>query len=433
MENNIILEEKRYKHNILMFILSFLSMNLISGIVYDTYINYLQEVAIGVSTSFWSYYGYATFIAAIILLFINRFGYKKILLLCPLLSSTALGSILFLNHNFIYEIMTLLVLIAIQLHHAIISPYLASFTRPDNRTYWYSMTYWTGYLGWAITTYLGGLLTVLSFSARTGNTLSWAKEISKHIDLLSPLLKLDYLKSNEDVLLLSFIISLLSFIPVALIRERPCDYGFLEDRPNFNLKNYFIKTKDMMNKYSLAFIAYLAIVNFSMGLFSPYFTIYLNRYLHIDRSTSSLLVALSYLATVVFLVFTPRLSYRFGQIKTLGLSVLMSIPFMIIIPIVGLALFLRSGLANLGGPIESSLPMEIVNQEERTYMSSLTYILAGLMSIVSGSFTGNILFKLDLGYKYGYYIASLMYLLAVGILFKVFLKDYNHMKKDRPN
>lgn len=45
-------EGKRYTWNIWMFIISFTLSNLISGVIYDTYVNYLQEVSRSVATSF---------------------------------------------------------------------------------------------------------------------------------------------------------------------------------------------------------------------------------------------------------------------------------------------------------------------------------------------------------------------------------------------
>ena len=60
-----------------MFIISYALNNLVSGIIYDTYVNYMQEMARSVATSFWAFYGYATFISALMLLLIPKTGYKN--------------------------------------------------------------------------------------------------------------------------------------------------------------------------------------------------------------------------------------------------------------------------------------------------------------------------------------------------------------------
>jgi MFS family permease len=179
-----------------------------------------------------------------------------------------------------------------------------------------------------------------------------------------------------------------------------------------------------------------------MGLFTPYYTVFLNRNLHIDRSTASLLVSISYIAMVIFIMFTPKAVKKLGQIITLAGVVLFSIPFMLIIangdkfgalmiPVVGVSLFMRCGLANLGGPIDSSLSMEVVPKEVRPIMSSIVNLVAGLISIVVGKFTGDYLFVEQSGYKTGYYIAAVLYGIGCIILMIVFMKKYNlYSEKD---
>lgn len=75
------MEERRDKRNIVYFIISYIINNLASGVLYDTFVNYLQEAQTSIATSFWAFYGYATFISAALLLLVPKIGYKKLLLL----------------------------------------------------------------------------------------------------------------------------------------------------------------------------------------------------------------------------------------------------------------------------------------------------------------------------------------------------------------
>ncbi len=431
-------DRKRYIWNISMFIISFTMSNLISGIVYDTYVNYLHEIARPVATSFWSYYGYATFISAIMVLLVRKIGYKLTLLICPVSSFIALISILYFDIPGLYQLMSILVLVGIQLHYAILAPYIATYTNVKNRTLWYSRTYWIGYIGWALTTYLGGYLTVSRFASRTGESFSQAQDLTRFIGEMAPNIKALYINANQDVLLMTAIVAGISIIPVILIREEKIDYySENSEEEKISVKKRFDAfVKALTDKYVLAYLAYWSLINFGMGLFTPYYTVFLNRNLHIDRSTASLLVSISYVAMVLFIIFTPKVVKKLGQIVTLAGVLVLSIPFMLIIangdkfgvwmiPLVGIALFIRSGLANLGGPIDSSLPMEIVTKEQRPVMSSVVNIVAGLMSIASGRFTGKYLFVQQSGYKMGYYLAAILYVIGSIILLKVFMKDYN--------
>ncbi|MDY5474642.1 MAG: hypothetical protein SPG00_06570 [Holdemanella porci] len=58
------MEERRDKRNIVYFIISYVINNLASGVLYDTFVNDLQEAQTYIATSFWAFYGYATFISA---------------------------------------------------------------------------------------------------------------------------------------------------------------------------------------------------------------------------------------------------------------------------------------------------------------------------------------------------------------------------------
>lgn len=432
-------EQKRYLLNIWMFIASFTLSNLMSGVIYDTYVNYLQDVSRGVATSFWSYYGYATFISAMMVLLVNKIGYKWTLFFCPLSSFIALVSVLYVNIPLLYQVTTVLSLIGLQLHYVILAPYLATYTKYGNNTLWYSRTYWIGYIGWAVTTYLGGLFTVFRFSRRAEISYAQAQELTKYLDTLGAELKQAYLTGNRDVLLVTAVIAGISLIPVLLIREKRADRPAGEGHQSLS-SMFHACLHLLVNRYVIAFIAYWALINFGMGLFTPYYTVFLNRNLHIDRSTASLLVSISYLAMVLFIMFTPKVVKRFGQVVALAGVLLLSVPFMLIIangnsfgtvviPVVGVALFMRCGLANLGGPIDSSLPMQIVPEEMRPVMSSMVNVTAGLMSIASGWFTGNYLFVEQTGYKTGYGIAAVLYIIGGIMMLGIFMKKYNQEEK----
>lgn len=427
----------RFKWNIYMFLIGYILINLIRGVVFDSYINYLQEVSPIVAKSFSSYQGVATFLSAIMLLLVNKFGFKRIILLCPTSAVVAISSILLFNNPIIYKSMTIILLVSTQLFIAILPPYLTTYTTLKNRTHWYSRAYWLGYVGWASTTYLGGFATVYRFASRIGKPFSEAKNLTRHIDLFDSHLELSYVAANKDILLITAIIAAIAVIPLLLIKEDKEDY-FVEKVPG---ENIFTKIKQGgLGKDAYVYLVYISIVTFSMGLFAPYFTVFLNRTLHIDRSTASLMLSITYFATVLFIMIGPRFIYKFGHITTLIGTVLLSIPFMLIIangdkfgvytiPVVGIALFLRSGIANMAEPVESALPMETVTKEQRTTMSFMVNIMNGTVNIFAGFFTGKILFVENTGYRYGYYIAAILYLFAMAIMFFYFRPRYDDMSQ----
>ena len=138
---------------------------------------------------------------------------------------------------------------------------------------------------------------------------------------------------------------------------------------------------------------------------------------------------------MIFMLFTPVIVRKFGQVVTLGGVALLSIPFMLIIangnsfgdymvPVVGVALFMRSGLMNLSSPVDSSLSMELVPNNLRAAYASVINFIAGVASVISGLFTGNYLFVTQEGYKTAYYIAAVVYVIACSLLL-VGLRKFN--------
>lgn len=362
-----------------MIIISYFINNCVSGVVYDVYINYLQEIDIDIAKSFWGYYGYSMFISAFIITFINKIGYKKILFLS--VGSCSIG----LFGTFLLQ------------------------------------------SGFFMTTYLGGYATIEFFSRVTNRTYLEAKELSNSLDTMDSLLKSLYVTSMGRVILLLGIISLLGIIPLFFIKENREDYSEIREGNKNFVKDIFNKRREIFNRHSVLYLIYWGLNNFAIGLFVPYYTIYFNRYLNIDKVTTSLLLSLSYIAVVLFMFFTDTIAKLIGKVKILYLSILLAIPFMILVAegnrfgdsriwIIGVALFIRTGIMNLGSPIDSSLAVEVVNEKMVPLYTGIISFITGIAGVLSGQFTGKILFDLPNGYKLGYYLGAGLYFIGALII-----------------
>ncbi len=110
------MEERRDKRNIVYFIISYVINNLASGVLYDTFVNYLQEAQTSIATSFWAFYGYATFISAPLLLLVPKIGYKKSYYFLFTFNGMCLFGAVCMDFTWALYIATLLALTGLQLH-----------------------------------------------------------------------------------------------------------------------------------------------------------------------------------------------------------------------------------------------------------------------------------------------------------------------------
>lgn len=436
------MEEQRDKRNIVYFIISYVINNLASGVLYDTFVNYLQEAQTSIATSFWAFYGYATFISAALLLLVPKIGYKKLLLFCSLSTACAFFGAVCMDFTWALYIATLLALTGVQLHFIMLSPFIACYTEAfkNQEIHWYTRTYYMGYIGYFLATYLGGAFVVKAFSCVANISYAQAQEATRYMTHLSSGLHQSYMDANRMVLFVVGCIALISLIPVLCISEKKSDYQ-MELTPRLSLKEKMNGARQLLlNRYSRAYLLYWALISFAMGLFTSYYTVYLNRNLHIDKATSSLMVSISYVAIVLFMFFTPKCTKKFGKVGTIFLTVMASIPFMLmigngnyfgkyVVPIVGVSLFIRAGLANLSSPVDSALSMDVICKDLRPVYTSVVNFTAGIVSILSGHFTGKILFVHQSGYQQAYFIAAILYAIAGMVLYHG-LHTFNHKESE---
>lgn len=411
--------------------ISYVINNLAGGFLYDTYINFLHEVSPPIAASFWSFYGYATFISAALVLLIPKIGYKKLLIGCAVCTSTAFFSGVSLHTPLFLVLSTVLALTGVQLHFIMLAPFLSVYTESlhGKEIDWYTRTYYMGYIGYLLSTYFGGYAVVKTLSSKLHISYIQAREWTRYVDKMPTEIYDSYITSNETVLWVMGFLCLLSIVPILLIVQSSDDYRRENTRRPTSLWNTLKKHRLILfNRRAIVYLVYWAIVSFAMGLFTPYFTVFLNKVLHIDKVTSSLLVSLSYLAIVLFMFATPFFVKRYGEVTTIFLTLLCTCPFMILlglgdrfremtVPIVGVSLFFRAGLANLSSPADSSLSMALVPRSLRPAYTAVINILAGSMSVLSGECTGRFLFREIEGYRQAYFIAAVLYVIAGCVLY----------------
>ena len=183
-------------------------------------------------------------------------------------------------------------------------------------------------------------------------------------------------------------------------------------------------------------VVIFGIIRFGALLVTPYFPIYLNNFLHISRGVVSTIITFQTLAMVLAYFCTPYLEKKFGAIVTIALVTILCTPLMVVMAngamfgsnvawVIGIVLFLRSGVANASAPIEGSLPLTFVPKNLVPAYNSLILVTNSIVGIIAGLFARYYLLQTQNGYATAYYIAAGLYLFASILLLIVFTKKYN--------
>ena len=133
--------------------------------------------------------------------------------------------------------------------------------------------------------------------------------------------------------------------------------------------------------------------------------------------------------------FAPFLAKKLGAIVSIAAGTLTCAPLMFLMAngrhfgtgitlfvVVGVLLFLRSGLANATMPIQQEVQMIIVDKDMRPAFTAVVQIAYAVIGIIDGLFTAFYLLK---GYANAYYIATALYVVVSILLIVMFAKQYN--------
>ncbi len=423
--------QKRHYNNCIAFIVIYTLTGVMSGLIYDILITYLMTISPEAAKSIASYMGAAAFAASALTALTSKTGYRKILLSAPIAIAVSLVLVSYSVKPWLISMAVFFLITGTTVFDVILAPYIAAYTTNANRTSFFTKTSYASIVGIISGTLAGGPIIVWIFSKKLGITYYEAKLLTSSIKDMNPEQLLYYIASYRMVLLGFAVVSILMLIPALSIKESREDYQIEQDVED----NRVSLQSTLMNKYIVLFLVYTAIGRFAASLIVPYVSIYLTD-IGIDRAAVSVLSMLQYLAILIFMPFSAKITGKIGQVNTIAFICLISVPFMFILGngynygssveiIVGAALFFRAGLANTVAPVTNSFTMELVSKIYRPLFASLVFVTQGIAQISAGLFTKYYLFNTGHGYANAYYYAAALYILAHVMLLAVFSKKYN--------
>jgi MFS family permease len=148
-----------------------------------------------------------------------------------------------------------------------------------------------------------------------------------------------------------------------------------------------------------------SLIGFGAGFIVPLFNIFMSNKLGASSGQIGVIMSVGQVATALGGLLVPLVVSRLGQVATVVVLRLASIPFLIIIANItniygmGAAYFFRTTLMNMTNPVESSLTMGMAG-EKRVAMSSLLSSMNTVTRAISVLASGWIMSRYSYGVPY---------------------------------
>jgi MFS family permease len=138
-----------------------------------------------------------------------------------------------------------------------------------------------------------------------------------------------------------------------------------------------------------------AFISFGAGAMVVFFQMFFRLRFNLNPGSMGILFAWSSVVTAAATLASPLLAKRLGKVRTIVLTQLISIPFLLLLaysrnlPAVVGAYYFRNALMNMSAPLQTTFGLELVREEQRATLTSLQVMLGslgrgGLGPIVSG-------------------------------------------------
>lgn len=223
----------------------------------------------------------------------------------------------------------------------------------------------------------------------------------------------DIVLAYKYTLMVAIALSLLSIIPILMIKSSK------PSKEESSLVLSFSQLKARGKFYfQITFSNFL--VGLGAGLVIPFLNLYFRDRFSLSAETISFYYILMSFGMVAGTLIGPLLTPRLGLIRTIVLTEILSIPFMLTLAYTHLlilavpAFVLRAGLMNMGVPISNNFGMELAQKQERALVNALLMIAWTGAWMVSVALGGHLIerygYTMVLNISAGLYmVASLIY------------------------
>lgn len=425
-------ETKRIDKNALLFTLSFGVMGGIFGLINDAFRSYIRIVNSDVSKNFTIYIGIAMIILTLVIISINKFGFKKILIFLELLIMVAFFTAITIPNSYILPLDIIALQLGYKAFNFIIILVMVSYSSIGNRIFRFARALLLYVFIEAIVSMFDGKLVIYIFKNFLNITYTKANLLSKNVDKLSSLQLHSYLISYKIVIILGILLTIFSLSFLLFIKEKESDFRDPIQFNNWKEKiGAYIDFGIFKDKYIIIWIIYSTLMSLDSTLIAPNLAVYLSNYLHIERGVVSTLISAKSFGEVLLLLITPFLVKKLGAIKAFSLLLLFSAPLMLLLTfgtstilVIGIALFFRYGFTMATHPIQNSLELLLVKKNLRAFLVASTVALDGIISSFVGFYGKKVFFYSASGYQSLFMIFTVVFVISAILIYFGYRKRF---------
>jgi predicted MFS family arabinose efflux permease len=158
-----------------------------------------------------------------------------------------------------------------------------------------------------------------------------------------------------------------------------------------------------------------AIISLGAGLVMPFVPLLLNAHLGANVAQIGFIQGATSLAMAVATLMTPLLARKLGLMGTVVITQLASLPFLLVIPlaqslpIVAVAMWVRTALMNMAWPVYNQVAVEDVPAQDKPLVSGWVAVAWSVAWLTGSAWGGRLAAS---SYTIGYFITAALY--AVG-------------------
>jgi len=169
------------------------------------------------------------------------------------------------------------------------------------------------------------------------------------------------------------------------------------------------------------------ITGIGAGLSIPFINLFFKNVLQTSTDLIGIFYSGARFLMITGLLIAPVFAERIGKIKTVVISQLISIPFLIILGITRnlllavIAFFVRAALMNMAQPLFTNFAMEKVKEENQPFTNALLVIAWTAGWGASASIGGYLIERFS--YSIPFFTTSILYLISTFLIFTFFKRD----------